>query len=617
MIFGRRYRVTEKLGSGGMAEVFKAVDEVLGRTVAVKVMHSRYAADPTFAARFRKEAQAAANLQSPNIVNMYDWGQESSTFYIVMEYVRGTDLKSLIAESGALPSKRVANIGAQMCSALSVAHRYDIIHRDIKPHNIMVAPDDSVKVMDFGIARAGNSTMTQTGSVLGTAHYVSPEQAQGRPLTAASDLYSLGVTLYEAATGRVPFDAETPVAIALKQVNDTPRRPRELNPGIDPRLEAVILRAMAKRPAERYETAEDMRRDLLAVASGERAASASPVVAAPPVVPMPPADGTAVMPRVAGESRPQATHSQVVRPVPKRRPTVWPWIVLAVVLIAGGLTGAWALDLLGGSSGSPIPDVVGMDLEAAEDAIRAAGFEVGKVTKEYDDKIAADKVIEQSPSADASAKEGSYIDLVVSKGVKTVEVPSVIELKEDKARKLITEAGLVPEPLPGENSATVEAGFVIRQVPEPGEEVSEGSPVQYVVSLGKSTVVVPDVRNKSRSAATEALRSVGLKVSVTEQFDEAVKTGIVISQSPLPDVEVVEGSTVTIVVSKGSAMADVPDVIGQTEAAATAALKNAGFKVSVNYEPHAENGQVISQSPKSGKAERGSTVTIVVDSSGP
>ena len=200
---------------------------------------------------------------------MYDWGQDGDTYYIVMEYVRGADLKSIIEQKGALPSRTVAEIGAQVCSALSVAHGYDIIHRDIKPHNIMVQPDGTVKVMDFGIARAGNSTMTQTGSVLGTAHYVSPEQAQGRPLTAASDLYSLGVVLYEAATGNVPFDADTPVAVALKQVNETAPRPSALNPDIDPNLEAVIVRAMQKRTEDRYASADEMRRDLLRVIQGQ------------------------------------------------------------------------------------------------------------------------------------------------------------------------------------------------------------------------------------------------------------------------------------------------------------------------------------------------------------
>ncbi|MHB1324492.1 MAG: protein kinase domain-containing protein, partial [Coriobacteriia bacterium] len=215
LVFGRRYRVTEKIGSGGMADVYKSVDEVLGRTVAVKVLHPRYATDPSFVARFRQEAQAAANLSHPNIVNMYDWGREGETYYIVMEYVNGTDLKSLVTQRGPLDSMKAAEYAQQVCAALSVAHGYDIIHRDIKPHNLVLTPDGTIKVMDFGIARAGNTTMTQTGSVLGTAQYISPEQAQGKALGPASDLYSLGVTLYELVAGKLPFDADTPVATAL------------------------------------------------------------------------------------------------------------------------------------------------------------------------------------------------------------------------------------------------------------------------------------------------------------------------------------------------------------------------------------------------------------------
>jgi len=256
-----------------MADVFKAVDDVLGRTVAVKVLHPRYASDPTFVARFRQEAQAAANLSHPNIVNMYDWGRDGETYYIVMEYVKGTDLKSLVAQQGPLDPRKAAEYAAQVCSALAVAHGYDIIHRDIKPHNIVLAPDGTVKVMDFGIARAGNTTMTQTGSVLGTAQYISPEQAQGKQLSPASDLYSLGVTLYELVTGRPPFDADTPVATALQQVNDEPIPPRQVRASIPPALEAVILRAMRKNPAERYTSATEMRDDLRRVLNGDGPAS--------------------------------------------------------------------------------------------------------------------------------------------------------------------------------------------------------------------------------------------------------------------------------------------------------------------------------------------------------
>ena len=258
-VFNNRYQITERIGIGGMAEVYRAQDNVLGRLVAVKVMLPQYAADPNFTQRFRQEAASAANLQSPYIVNVYDWGQDEGTYYIVMEFVRGSDLKTAIVQRGAINQRKVAEIGSQVCQALSVAHNQDIIHRDIKPQNIMVQPDGNVKVMDFGIARAKNSVKTQTSSVLGTAHYISPEQAQGKELTAASDIYSLGVVLYEAVTGQLPFDGPDAVSVALKQVNDLPVPPREITPDIDPGLEAIILKAMAKHPAERFATANDMR----------------------------------------------------------------------------------------------------------------------------------------------------------------------------------------------------------------------------------------------------------------------------------------------------------------------------------------------------------------------
>ena len=307
-VFNNRYQITERIGIGGMAEVYRAQDNVLGRLVAVKVMLPQYAADPNFTQRFKQEAAAAANLQSPYIVNVYDWGQDEGTYYIVMEFVRGSDLKTAIIERGAINQRKVAEIGSQVCQALSVAHGLDIIHRDIKPQNIMVQPDGNVKVMDFGIARAKNSVMTQTSSVLGTAHYISPEQAQGKDLTATSDIYSLGIVLYESATGRLPFDGPDAVSVAMKQVNDLPVPPREINPDIDPALEAIIMKAIAKNPADRFATAKDMRlalNDYLAgrpVNLGEGFTSAETVVMGGVVPPVGVADGTAVMPAMGGVS---------------------------------------------------------------------------------------------------------------------------------------------------------------------------------------------------------------------------------------------------------------------------------------------------------------------------
>jgi len=609
MVFGRRFRATERIGSGGMADVYKAVDETLGRTVAVKVLHQRYAADPTFAARFRQEASAAANLQSPNIVNIYDWGQDGDTYYIVMELVRGTDLKAIIGQKGALDSARVADIGQQVCSALSVAHGYDVIHRDIKPHNIMVAPDGSVKVMDFGIARAGNTTMTQTGSVLGTAHYVSPEQAQGRELKAQSDLYSLGIVLYEAATGKLPFDADTPVAVALKQVNEQPPAPSTINPQIDPGLEAVIAKAMSKQPADRYATAEEMRRDLLRVAQG-RAVEAAAVAAAHP------ASQTSVMPQVGGEpygAQPRATDR---RPAPTKRP-VWPWILVAVVLVVAGLGVAWYMGLIG-SQGKAVPNLVGKTQPEATALLQTAGFKLGEVKEAYNAEVAAGIITDQSPVANALAEKDSAVDITVSLGTELVDVPMLIGLDEAAAQAALTDAGLSASPLPDAYSSETEAGKVLKQTPDPGEQIAKGSAVQYVVSRGVETAKVPDVRGQSKDAASSVLTDAGFKVAIKGEYNDKAAVDSVIRQNPSQNLMVAKGSTVTIVISKGAETIPVPDVIGQAEAAAKSTLEKAGFVVAVTYEPHALNGTVLNTDPApGGPLKRGSTVTIVVDGNSP
>jgi len=446
LLFGRRYRVTEKIGSGGMADIYRAVDETLGRTVAVKVMHARFAAEPHFAARFRQEARAVANLVSPHIVNMYDWGQDGDSYYIVMEYVQGSDLKQV--ERGApLPSARVAEIGAQVCSALSVAHGYDVIHRDIKPQNIMVQPDGSAKVMDFGIARAGNSAMTQTGSVMGTAQYLSPEQAQGRPLSAASDLYSLGVTLYEAAAGRLPFDADNPVTIALMHIGEAVALPSTVNSAVDPALESVIIRAMQKNPDDRFATADEMRRELEAVAAG--AATAETTV-------MGRVDKTAVMQIVDAESAAVGLGvavGAVAEPaIPagdgRGTPPVWVWVALAALLVAAGLGVAWRLNTAAAavprgtttpSSQSPnsapaapatepataimaqpemttVPDVIGMNADEAFAALEDAGLTPQELPAEYNADVPENEVYAQSPEGDVQAEMLSVVNYAVSRG---------------------------------------------------------------------------------------------------------------------------------------------------------------------------------------------------------
>ena len=624
---GQRYRITEKVGTGGMADVYKAVDEVLGRSVAVKVMHAKYASDANFAARFRQEAQAAANLQSPYIVNIYDWGQDDETYYIVMEYVRGQDLKSIIQQQGALPSKKVADIGQQVCAALAVAHGYDVIHRDIKPHNIMVKPDGSVKVMDFGIARAGNTTMTQTGSVLGTAHYVSPEQAQGKELSPASDLYSLGIVLYEASCGQLPFDAETPVAVALKQVNEQPVRPSKINPSLDPGLEAVIGRALAKDPRARYATAEDMRRDLQNVARGVATGagmrgSNDPTLLAAPVMAGAASDATTVMPSVGTQryGQPNVANLQndrndMANKRNNKKSTWWIWAIVAVLIIAAGIGIAFGLGLLGGNS-KAVPDVVGKTLEQATSEIEAAGFTVGEVKEQNDSSVPAGSVIDQSPTANAQAESGTTINLTISLGAAEVDVPDIVGMSEADAKAALEQAGFIADPQPAEYDTKIESGLIISQTPEAGSKLAQGSKVSYIPSKGVEIAEVPDVVGMSKSSAKSTLEDAGFKVSTKSSYSDTVAQGEVISQNPSSGIKVSKGSKVTITVSKGEevVMVSVPDVVGLTQTAAKSTLTNLGLKVNITYEPHSQNNVVLEQDPQDGASvQKGTTINLIVD----
>ena len=563
-VFNNRYQITERIGIGGMAEVYRAQDNVLGRLVAVKVMLPQYAADPNFTQRFKQEAAAAANLQSPYIVNVYDWGQDEGTYYIVMEFVRGSDLKTAIIERGAINQRKVAEIGSQVCQALSVAHGLDIIHRDIKPQNIMVQPDGNVKVMDFGIARAKNSVMTQTSSVLGTAHYISPEQAQGKDLTATSDIYSLGIVLYESATGRLPFDGPDAVSVAMKQVNDLPVPPREINPDIDPALEAIIMKAIAKNPADRFATAKDMRlalNDYLAgrpVNLGEGFTSAETVVMGGVVPPVGVADGTAVMPAMGGINPASPTSAQRsynannTSGKKNNKKTIAIVIgIIAALAVVGGI--AFALMSGGGDDKDKIavPSVVGQTVDEATAAIEEAGFELGKVEESFDDKVESGKVISQDPKGDSKQAKGTKINLTVSKGAQEITVPDLTGKTAEEAQKALTVSGLKYAKGAAEYSDSVEKDHVVRQDIAAGETVAKDTVVTYYLSLGSEGTEVPNVVGQREGAATTTLNNAGFYVNVDFAPSDTVESGLVISQSPAAGEKLKDGESVNIVVSTG------------------------------------------------------------------
>lgn len=543
-IFGGRYKVQDKIGIGGMATVYRGIDTVLGRTVAIKTMLPQYAADPSFAARFKQEAQAAAALQSPYIVGVYDWGKDNDTYYIIMEYLRGTDLKSGIRKHGALDPRKVAQIGSQICQALSVAHKHGIIHRDIKPQNIMVQPDGNIKVMDFGIARAQNSHLTQDNNVLGTAHYVSPEQTQGKDLQPTSDLYSLGIVMYEAATGKVPFEGEDAISVALKQVKEQPVAPSKINANVDSSLENIILKCMRKNPEERYQSADELRRVLNQYLAGHIIANDDETQAMP---------AAAVMPLKATDKGSTATFARVQdTSQDKKKSHRTRNIILGILagLLVLGLLVFLFTNILG--SKKAVPNFYGLTKEEALTQIQESNFfKEGSITENYSDTVEAGKVIEQTPSAGQLSERDTVIDLVISKGKapqKEVKVPNLRGLTPSEAEQALEKVGLVGQA--GDSIVSdVEAGKVAAQSVSAGSVAHEGDKVIYQLSKGKETVSVPNVVGQSKDAAIAALNRAGFSVSVIQENSDSVSKGNVVRQSLSGKQE--KGTSITLTISLG------------------------------------------------------------------
>jgi beta-lactam-binding protein with PASTA domain/tRNA A-37 threonylcarbamoyl transferase component Bud32 len=601
-IIDGRYLVISRIGSGGMAEVYLAKDQLLGRQVAVKVLHQRFVEDQEFVERFRREASSAASLSHPNVVAIFDRGEWNGTYYIAMEYLPGRSLKTVVREHGPLDPPVAIDIVIQILHAARFAHRRGIIHRDLKPQNVILDDEGRAKVTDFGIARAGASDMTLTGSIMGTAQYLSPEQAQGQPVSAATDLYAIGIVLYELLTGRIPFDGETAVSIALKQVSAAPPVPSSVNPAVSGSLDAVVRRALAKNPADRFVDAdefiaalEQIKRDGLL--EEPRTQIVGPAASGDESADTPGATGMLPPLEADGDKRSRGL-----------------WIGAATLLIALALVAALLL-LLPGTSRVAVPNVVGQSRVGATARLQEAGL-TPRFSSADSSTVPDGSVISTSPTASAQVRRNSAVQVVLSGGPGSSALPEVAGLTRDRAVAVLKHDGFKPSVEP-QASSTTESGFVISTSPSAGTDVQIGSPVSVIVSSGPAHVNVPSVTGQSLEEAEASLTAASLKVGTITQQPSATKTpGSVLSQSPLHDSSVAPGTAVNLTVAETPQQIAVPNVLGKKRERAEVELEAAGFTpkaLEQTVSGETENGVVLKQSPAGAKrVKRGAIVTVTI-----
>jgi beta-lactam-binding protein with PASTA domain/tRNA A-37 threonylcarbamoyl transferase component Bud32 len=630
-VFSGRYEVQRPLARGGMAEVFLARDQLLDRAVAVKVLSSEYANDPSFVERFKREAQAAANLNHPNIVAIYDWGQEEGTSFIVMEYVEGRTLADILRSDGPLHPDRAADIAIDVASALAVAHRSGLVHRDVKPGNVLVTPTGQVKVTDFGIAVPSTTVndLTQVGTVMGTATYFSPEQAQGKPCDPRSDLYSLGVVLYEMLVGRPPFDGDAPVTIALKHVQELPLSPNTVGAHIAESLDAITMKLLAKEPVNRYPSANDLVADLRRYREGMhrvgRAAAAAAVVAPTAAV-----AATSMLP-VTSTGPQYATYPDagglppVYHEPPRRSGTGGRLAIFSVLLVVLliVLTALLLVFLTGNDKKTPaaslvaVPDLFGKTEQEATALIQGAGLQLNAPLRVVNVTVEAGKVFAQDPAAgvkiDPTARK---VTITVSAGNAAAPVPNVIGSQQTVAENALRSSGFEVTVEPRAD-ATRPEGEVIDQDPKVGSSLPTGQPVKIIVSTGAESVNVPDVAGWPATTALLALQKLGFDVVEQKESSATVPLGTVIRTDPKLPQNLKKGTKITVVTSDGVPQVPVSSVVGLSTVAARGFLEQAGFKVDVAFQDLAAGspniGRVISVSPTEGtKVPQGSTVTMTV-----
>ncbi|MDQ1711289.1 MAG: eukaryotic-like serine/threonine-protein kinase [Frankiaceae bacterium] len=595
-----RYRLDARIARGGMATVYSAFDLRLDRPVAVKVMHASLAEDEAFVERFRREARSAARLSHPNVVAIYDQGEDAGRVYLVMEHVTGTTLRALLREHGALSPQQALDVADGVLTALAAAHAAGLVHRDVKPENVLVTPDGSVKVADFGLARAIEAShyTVADGTLLGTVAYLAPEQVASGAADPRADLYALGVVLFEMLTGQVPYSGGTPLAVAYRHVNeDVP------DPAGAPRAVANVVRAATRRDLdERYADAQAM---LSAVRRARSALGSTDTAVvhldeAPTLVTMlPPAPAATKQQKEPKQKRPRRG---------RRRGLVFTAIAVTLLLVAG--VAGWRM--ASAEQYARAPRLLDLSLAAATKAAETAGLTVGTGAPEYSDTVAAGRVARQEPGPDTRLKRGAAIVLHVSRGVRMVAVPDVRGKTEAVARAQLRSAELSVTRVTRRYDETVAKDLVVETSPAPATQLRHGSSVALTVSDGPAPVTVPDVRLRALADAQRLLRDAGLKYTATTEFSDTVANGAVIDQTPAAARSVPRGTTVALRVSKGPETVRVPEVRGDTITRARETLTALGLKVVVQHVRNGHGEVVIDQDPQPGAVVRvGTKVTLV------
>jgi len=613
-LFDGRYRIIRKLGTGGMANVYLAEDEVLGRRVAIKILNDRHAGDDQFVERFRREAKNAASLSHPNIVSIYDRGEAEGTYYIAMEYLDGRSLKELIVARGPAPIHLAVDYARQILAAIRFAHRHGIVHRDIKPHNVLVDGEGRLKVTDFGIARAGVSQMTEAGSIIGTAQYLSPEQAKGAPVDQTSDLYSVGVVLYELLTGVVPFSGDTPVEIAMKHLSSVPEPPSAKRAEIPRDLDLVVMRALAKDPSERYHSAEEMDADLRRVNRGVAISPATEEAATAIISRPPPTAVTEIKPRAPVPYAPPAAYYDYDEP---RRRAVWPWLVALLFVVAAVVGGYFLYDQvqeqLSGSKTVGVESYRDLREINAVRKIRDIGLKPSVVRQPNAD-IEETYVFRQSPQPGERIAKGNFVTIYVSTGPPKTTVPSVVGESLDRALADLRDRELRWKIVRVDSNEP--EGEVVKQSPTAGASVVEGSRVTLNVSKGPKPIAVPNVIGSSFLTASSTLQAGGFAVARGPDVESNEPKGTVVDQTPDAGTFQNPGTTITVRVSKGPTTSTVPTVTSLAQADAVQQLRASGFRVSIVSQPVTDPNQegiVQTQDPPGGTpAQPGSPVTIAV-----